>query len=218
MNLPVSSQNSPAFPYRSRTAFTLVELLVVVAIIGILVAMLLPAIFRSIAASRLTQCSNNLRQIGLTTHQYREVMKRYPDGDITGRHSYRMRPGLKSLNDPGAAPETLGLQAEFEKLKLIDIYSKIWVCPSQHEEMKQFENTYAFSIAKVLKQRNPEETHRILWVWDNFSLKPGLSGFSGPFKGYDIAQKDRHYPHLESGRDGYNALYLDSHVEFFSFD
>src|ERR1700693_209208 len=74
-------KNAPA-ARRMPHGFTLVELLVVIAIIGILIALLLPAVQAARESARRIQCSNNIRQLGFACLNYESAQKKLPAGSI----------------------------------------------------------------------------------------------------------------------------------------
>ena len=105
---------------RSRPGFTLVELLVVIAIIGILVALLLPAVQTAREAARVMQCKNNLKQIGIALHNYHDVHKIFPPSS-----HWRNRAGadIQQRNNPNLSENwVIMMLPYFEQQPLFDSF------------------------------------------------------------------------------------------------
>ncbi len=132
---------------KRRTGFTLVELLVVIASIGILIALLLPAVQAAREAARRLQCQNNLRQIGLAAHQHLQSHGWFPSsgwgykwlGDPDGGFG-RLQPGGWTYNSlPYLEQQNIhdigkGLTGSAKKTALTEQQSAVlplFICPSR---------------------------------------------------------------------------------------
>jgi len=124
----------------ARAAFTLVELLVVIAIIGILVALLLPAIQAARESARKAQCLSQIRQLGLAVLNYETAMKRFPPSVDYGSYSFI------ATSLPYFEGQTVHDIIDFTKRddeELRDIQLSFVKCPSQDrvEGMVFFDGT-----------------------------------------------------------------------------
>jgi prepilin-type processing-associated H-X9-DG protein/prepilin-type N-terminal cleavage/methylation domain-containing protein len=129
-----------------RAAFTLVELLVVIGIVGALIAIAVPAIQRVRSSANVTQCANNLRQIGLAFHNHHTAHKSFPSGGWgwswigtpgrsgsrqTGGWVYSILPYIEQSNLRKLGFGENGAQLEKSVLKLLETPVPVFACPAR---------------------------------------------------------------------------------------
>jgi prepilin-type N-terminal cleavage/methylation domain-containing protein/prepilin-type processing-associated H-X9-DG protein len=109
-----------------RSAFTLVEVLVVIAIIGILVGLLLPAVQAARGAAARTQCLNNLKQIALAAQNYESVYGVFPPGlNFSPNSTANPNPQFR-YPVPWAGPYTGSLAYLLPYIEQVNVYQQLW--------------------------------------------------------------------------------------------
>jgi len=197
----------------NRRGFTLVELLVVIAVIGVLIALLLPALQQSRAAARTTACKSNMRQIGLAMHGFANNHQgRFPMTAHAGRESswvYTLGPYLENVDDIRICPADLkGPERVANKstsyvlndlicVKQPDAILSLWKLKATSQTITVFEG----SDLRNMDFMN-EHVHAGTW-FSPYNIHRGLVN--------DLIERD-----IQLARHQYvasNYLYADGHVE-----
>jgi prepilin-type N-terminal cleavage/methylation domain-containing protein/prepilin-type processing-associated H-X9-DG protein len=171
-----------------KSGFTLVELLVVIAIIGVLVALLLPAVQTAREAARRTRCKSNLKNLGLALHNYHDTFGRLPPGAIftykdsyiTGSSSNSWGQNWLILLLPFIEQNNLFSMYDFKELRAMDganrnvvsVEIPLLKCPSD-----SFGEKYSVPVPAVFARGNYGANYGAGNGWSGQDLKnPGLVG------------------------------------------
>jgi prepilin-type N-terminal cleavage/methylation domain-containing protein len=182
---------------RGARGFTLVELLVVIAIIGILVALLLPAVQSAREAARRMQCGNNLKQIGLALHNYHNSHDQFPPGAFWyGGDTARYRGSILIQLLPYIEQQNLYNLFDFKRTvddqtlpdgtKLGATIISTYRCPSDNNiTLLNGLSIHNYSASKGSTKHIDSPTCSCSeWSsWNNYGLAPydDPSNFAGPF-------------------------------------
>lgn len=187
---------------RVRSGFTLVELLVVIAIIGILVALLLPAINAAREAARRASCTNNMKQLGIALHNYHDAQLTLPSGCLWPSNF-----GWRGLCLPFMEEQMVNDQMK-EHMRVINFNQACWdgnILPKDHAANKLIPVLYC-----------PSDPHAGVKTFWNGNREFHVSNYMGIsdststiyWQGYANNQDE------ELGRFGNGTFYWESRVKF----
>ncbi|MCC6509887.1 MAG: DUF1559 domain-containing protein [Pirellulaceae bacterium] len=205
-------------------AMTLVELLVVIAVIGILVGLLLPAVQKSREAARRIQCANNLKQIGLAMHMHCNTYKgRFPRSthgtmDFENTWIYTLAPYMENVDRVRICPEDPRAEEKLADKGTSYILNE-YICEPGPDEALNINFLQSTSRTIVVFTASDsrgtsiteDHTHSRNWfrnprsaTWSRIVSDIQPDRFSGPPKGSPAAMRATGYA---------NYLFADGHVE-----
>ncbi len=196
---------------RNHFGFTLVELLVVIAIIGILVGLLLPAVQQVREAARRTECSNNIRQIGLALHMHHDTLRRLPTGWEVYDDIMSPGPGFpgmpfddddheEGLPGWGWATKVLPYLEQGNLYKEFDF--------SLDADNEEFEETREHVIATFLCPSDPSP-EVMLWDWLDEEFEHDHDDGGEPF----MHDTEPHHEDLMVSRCNYSGVFGSIEIE-----
>jgi prepilin-type N-terminal cleavage/methylation domain-containing protein/prepilin-type processing-associated H-X9-DG protein len=200
-HLPMDSNSSRY----GKNGFTLVELLVVIAIIGILVALLLPAIQAAREAARRTQCTNNMKQVCLATLNYESTNKKLPPG-------HRMSKDGTDIDSLGSwVTQLLPYLEEGSLFSQIDQKEKFFEQTVDNGK-GEYEKTHHIFLSSMVCPSDPAGTGTQLGLIDDHYGARGNyaanSGWSDPGPGFNscgIWMNDPDWEQIGANKAGYNS-------------
>jgi prepilin-type N-terminal cleavage/methylation domain-containing protein/prepilin-type processing-associated H-X9-DG protein len=200
---------------KSNSAFTLVELLAVIAIIAILTGILVPALNKARKSAKQTGCMSNLRQIGMAWRMYLQDYSKFPKNLVGGGITFGGKTGTDSVNggDISADRRILNRYVTTGKVEAGNKF-EVFHCPSDdgfkdaegHTAYERFGSSYIYNDIGLSEAKIDAITtshSRLL-----------LAGDASWFMQFYVPQMSKFWHTSDSGQPRFNILFLDGHVGF----
>lgn len=203
------------------SAFTLIELLTVVAIIGILAAILIPVVGKARDSARQSTCASNLRQIGTALHLYHDDHGRFPDQNDTSYMTLAGKAGTGNemegayRKDASARPLNPYLDVPSQR----EAEAEIVHCPSDDVMYHRAGSSYAYSNVNLFLHLPPRNGELGIGVQLNHIETPGRVLAAYEVNAALIAQSQgaanlQYHGHATR----YNVVFADGHVAFLKIE